>query len=360
MPTREREESAGAFRSWPSSASDASGVSRRQFLGIISLGAVAACQEEHEEGIDLGSILDRFPSLEAPKPPSLHEQWPRMKERIIRKHTRGQPEAYDIPDAEQMWLFKNATRRMMEGDLERAKEEFALLGYAITPMEDDGSWAPERKGTPYLVLQEEGLEGEFNAKGWGTFIFSPQAVRPELALQAPHPLFDINTGEISLAVFSIQGAGSLYIPGAHRRASSKKIPGTPKYTLADMSHFEQTMGHAVHQVVTERPGTIVLQVHGYNPDEHKRAKRKEVIISSGNDDARTSQQDRWADRLRKEGFDVAVCGENFRTLCGTDSKQKNFSLPGDFIHLELSPAIRNNRKNPETREKWKRLAQALD
>ena len=100
-----------------------------------------------------------------------------------------------------------------------------------------------------------------------------QSTARALIVEAPHPVFDTDTDEEALRIFTDLPARALVISGTHRCASSAASPcdgqtsactgSSQSYPVSDMAHVTSSAFQAAHQALAAAlPSAWVLNVHG--------------------------------------------------------------------------------------------------
>ncbi len=200
-------------------------------------------------------------------------------------------------------------------------------------------------------------------RGWGTFIINPN-FRREIAVEIPHPRFDVNTHREGTDVFRETEAHFLLMSGTHRCANNEEslCSGTSSacegsgqpYKISDMAHYEKAVFQLFHEIVTSRfPGLYSINLHG-----NSRSNCEDFFLSSGVGSIATSiLLDIKSDLLTSGGVTAAVTGDGTSTcpLVGSTNVQGRYtngssdpctqvaaSPNGFFIHIEQSRNVRDN------------------
>jgi hypothetical protein len=125
--------------------------------------------------------------------------------------------------------------------------------------------------------------GSFN-KGWGIFVFSPSASRPQIVVEAPHPNDDHLSPFIAVDFFCEADAGLLMINGAGRELAWSGANYTNGASLSDPSRncrlpfalaHDMAVAHWRAQFMQE----CVLQIHSYDDLSHRDL--KSCVVSGG-------------------------------------------------------------------------------
>jgi len=182
------------------------------------------------------------------------------------------------------------------------------------------------------VLIDVGTDG-----ARGLYIFAASA-RPSLFVEVPHPVSDRETERLGGLVFQRATASGLFVAGALRSAADGR---------ADVAHERTSIFEAVQDGATTSPATdtgrapLVVQVHGYADDS---LEGFDAVVSTGN--TRSSAASVAAgEGLTAAGFRTclawsASCGdlEAFTNVQGQAARNRGV----DFVHVELSHAVRND------------------
>ncbi|MCR6482931.1 hypothetical protein M8542_08875 [Amycolatopsis sp. OK19-0408] len=185
-------------------------------------------------------------------------------------------------------------------------------------------------GRPYTIAVDvPGTE-----RAWGLYVIDRSA-RPSLAVEVPHPAFDLRTELFGVDLFRRVPGSVLLVAGAHRKAGD----GT-----ADVAHEPGSVFHAVAAELAGR-GLAQVQLHGFH-DEN--LPTTDIVLSSGVAPPGTAAP-RTAARLTAAGF--AVCrawAQRCGDLEGTTNAQGATAAADNsvFLHVELSRTVRDS---PERR-----------
>ncbi|WP_329056293.1 hypothetical protein OG738_22180 [Amycolatopsis sp. NBC_01488] len=206
----------------------------------------------------------------------------------------------------------------------RSTPELAKLGFSVRDGVDPAT------GRPYTIaVNEPGTE-----RAWGMYVLDRSAP-PSLAVEVPHPAFDLRTELFGVDLFRRTPGAVLLVAGAHRKADGTK---------ADVAHQEDSVFHVMATALAGR-GLAQVQLHGFH-DENLPS--TDLVLSSGatvaGDPAR-----RAATHLTADGF--AVCRaweERCGALEGTTNVQGKLAAADDtvFLHVEMSRTVR---ESPERR-----------
>ncbi len=217
-------------------------------------------------------------------------------------------------------------------------------------------------GQELLVLQET------ERRGAGAWLARVGAAPGPLAVQAPHPYYDTDTGRIGLAMWLESGgleggvAGGLFATSTLQRytdASGERVrrdnsPADPCHNPAHLLHLGTLAAAAA------LPELRVVQLHGFGGDDVPEGTA--AVVSGGRKDSATAWAAAAAGRL-----DVMLGGGVVRlypdqaSVLGATTNVQGIALRqrgGDrFLHIEMSKALRERlRAEAELR---RLLAQAI-
>ncbi len=206
----------------------------------------------------------------------------------------------------------------------RGTADLRKLGFSVRDGVDPAT------GRPYtIVVNEPGTE-----RAWGMYVIDRSAP-PSLAVEVPHPAFDLRTELFGVDLFRRTPGVVLLVAGAHRKADDSK---------ADVAHEENSMFHVLASALAGR-GLAQVQLHGFH-DENLPS--TDIVLSSGATMTGSAPR-RAASRLTADGF--AVCRaweEQCKGLEGTTNVQGRMAASDDtvFLHVEMSRSVR---ESPEQR-----------
>ena len=145
---------------------------------------------------------------------------------------------YQPPPDTTLVIWANSMENIILGDISSANLQASNFGYKVINFIDTTEIADHS----YIIMEKTSTTTNY----WGIFIFNPAALRQKLIIQAPHPLYDSNTGKQSLIIFKMSGARALFISGTHRCNSSvfttcsgttTACSGTSQsYRISDQAH----------------------------------------------------------------------------------------------------------------------------
>lgn len=287
----------------------------------------------------------------------------------------GDLRKYVAPSAGQFAEWSTAVSFILQGQYHEADSSASLVGYDVVVFTDNTTMPSHE----YVVLEE--LSG--NGRYWGVYVFNPQPLRPDLAIQSPHPLNDNNTGRQSIRMFKNNGAGAFFISGAHRCNNSQYSPcsgttttcsaGAEPYRISDQPHNADGTFQATTQVLASFfPEMVFVQVHGFA----KQTGDPDLIMSYGTTVAPTGEDKlvqlannfiledatltykaahlvdttSWVPRL----FATQNTQGRFLNGVADPCSQYASTSSGRFIHVEQAyPKLRDNSTN------WNKFSNAL-
>jgi hypothetical protein len=171
-----------------------------------------------------------------------------------------------------------------------------------------------------------------------------------LVIEAPHPLFDLDTELQATAVFTSSASRALLVAGAHRctDVDASACSGTTNacttdlepYRISDAAHEDALPFDAVHQLLSDGDATLLfLQLHG-NAEPCPTALVSDC--SGAWNDAGAAAT--LAGALVAGGVAVGQCGAGYPTatcdLCGTDNVQARYTAGSGAACTQLSSSSR--------------------
>ena len=215
---------------------------------------------------------------------------------------------------------------------------------------------------------------------WGIFIFNINAARQKLIIQAPHPLYDSNTGKESLIIFKTTGARALFVSGTHRCNSPvfTSCSGTTtacsstsqSYRISDQAHVVKGTFQKTTEVLSQLiDSMIVIQPHGFA----KLSGDPDLIMSNGTQltpngvDYLSLLKDNLLNLDNSLTFKIAHVDLSWTRLIATTNTQGRLingsvnpcnlnppSTTGRFLHVEQAYAkLRDSKTN------WNKFASAI-
>lgn len=228
----------------------------------------------------------------------------------------------------------------------------------------------------YVLLEDSTSGGPY----WGVYVFDPEPLRPNLAIQSPHPLNDTNTGRQGIRMFKNLGAAAFFISGAHRcnnpqyslcsGTTTSCSSGDEPYRISDQPHNANGTFQATTQVLSSFASQMCfVQVHGFG----KLIGDPDLIMSYGTSAAPSGEdklvqlRDNFAFEDATLTFKVAHVDIGWTRLIATQNTQGRFlngvadpcaqyasSSSGRFIHVEQAYA-----KLRDTQANWNKFSNAL-
>lgn len=268
-----------------------------------------------------------------------------VKERLPRASSEG----FVQPSAAEREAFTAAIFTALNGGL--PVNALEALNYEAFLL-NDRSFAQS-----YLLV----VEKQNNRRGLGTYIFNLRP-RRNIALEVPHPLFDLNTPEQATMIFQEIGARALFISGTHRCANAALSPCSAagssacneQTRVSDAAHFTQNFFQAAHQATLNlRAPPVAMSIHGNAVDG-----LPDVVLSDGTRRslAESALVNRLRAALRAKGASAGSCNlaaDGVAQLCGLTNVQGRLSngssdacaanatsSTGLFLHIEQHINIR--------------------
>jgi len=199
---------------------------------------------------------------------------------------------------------------------------------------------------------------------YGTYAAPRVVPTPSRALvvEAPHPLFDLDTELQATAVFVQSASRDLLVAGAHRctDVDASACSGTTNacddvlqpYRVSDAAHEDALPFQAVHALLSDGDATLLfLQLHG-NGEPCPTA----LVSDCSGDWNDAGAAATLAGALTARGIGIGQCGAGYPTatcdLCGTDNVQARYTAGspeactqlgahyGRFVHVEQQLSLR--------------------
>lgn len=255
------------------------------------------------------------------------------------RHPHSDPRPYIEPSFALATLHR-ASRHIAGGNVDEAARLAKQVDCEVVRFVD------EETQQDYVLLRED-LNTLSAPRGWGSYLYNPQAKVPAL-VEAPHPLDDSNSAKVATMVFA-EGAKGLLLAGAQR-------------DKADVPDLVDSVFHQVHVAWTEAMGQVaVWQIHGFALEKHPFPRNAKAILSTGGGDVVdeiVELNDRFTDRgLDSYAFNrlqpsndinkwinQGTPGLRFSSLAATKNEQGKHlrSVGGTFVHVELERSVRGN------------------
>ncbi len=253
-----------------------------------------------------------------------------------------------------------------------AASQAQALSYRLVAFTDtsNGNWPAFQE---FRILEKLPASSNY----WGTYILAVSPARPQLVLQAPHPLNDSRTGLQSVYVFRAVGARAFFLSGTHRCNSAVFSPcdgttstcGTSEpYRESDPAHAVTTQFHVATIALEELEQPYVVQLHGFA----KQTTDPHLIMSNSTSltpsvDLLSQIRDALLTADNTLTFKIAHLDPTWTRLTGTTNVQGRLingssapcgssspSNAGRFFHIEQAySGLRDNATG------WQKMASAL-
>nr|MBN2278085.1 hypothetical protein [candidate division Zixibacteria bacterium] len=275
---------------------------------------------------------------------------------------------YAAPSAAQETTWRGIIQDILDGDYVSAHSGAGTLDYRVVEFTDVSS------KVFYILERTPSATSNF----WGTFVFNPEPRRPNLVIQCPHPVQNLNTGNQGFRVFTVANALAFFVAGTHKCNTTTFSPcsGTStscsvdpeSYRSCDQAHIVNgTFQFTTEELLDYDSELIFIQPHGYTPETGE----PDIVISNGTkfypavdylpdlrdnlyniDNSLTfkiAHIDDW-------GNDIGQTNVQGRLInnTGDPCADNATSTTGQFIHLEQKYAgLRDTENN------WYKLANAI-
>ena len=262
---------------------------------------------------------------------------------------RQQSEGFTVPTEAEMKQWHTLVDTLVSGDTTAARSliDANFSSYALVEFIDTET------DQSYLLLQETPSV----KTGWGTVALNLDPER-NLAVEVPHPTYDLNTYAEGADVFQETGARVFIMAGTARcanRAESRCDGQTTVcdnvYHVSDMAHVVTSPYQVTHEVVTDAfPNMVALSLHGNGNSDCE-----SVFLSSGvQEDTRPVVKD-LRKALVERGVNATDPGTSSCPLVGSTNVQGRYtngsprpctqaasSATGSFIHIEQQRSFRSS------------------
>jgi len=260
---------------------------------------------------------------------------------------RRNSEAFAVPTAEEHAQWRTLLAALIDTDTTAARAliDASFPSYALIRFTDT---ATDRR---YWLLQEVPTV----ETGWGTVVIDSSPVR-DLAVEVPHPYYDINTYAQGIDLFLETGARAFLMAGASRCAN-RELSGCDgettvcngDYPVSDVAHAVRTPFQKAHEALTDAfPDMVALNLHGNGLSDCET-----VFLSSGVWDDTTDSVIALRDALRDRDVEAADPMSSSCPLVGGTNVQGRYTngapspctqaaaaATGQFVHLEQQPFFR--------------------
>jgi len=186
--------------------------------------------------------------------------------------------AYQLPSADLLDTWTQTIAAIQERERDRADSLAHLLEYELIDVLDT-----LREQTYWILKRQDDSEHH-----WGIYVFNLSPLRKNVFLQAPHAVFDQNTGVQAAFVFRETGAAYLALNGTHRCNSFSATScsgrtsvcgdGSAPYRISDLAHEVNSLFHrATADLEAAVSNLYVIQLHGFG----RRSTDPFVMLSNG-------------------------------------------------------------------------------
>jgi hypothetical protein len=260
-------------------------------------------------------------------------------------------EGFTLPTPSELDAWNALIGHILDGDIQAARSviEQQVTSYVLIRFHDTVT------DQPYWLLRETSpIE-----RGWGAVVVNPTPDR-DLAVEVPHPVFDLDTHTQGADLFRFTGARVLVLAGTHRCANSASsgCDGQTSvcgefgpYRVSDMAHFVEAPFQEVHRLLAERfSGLKTLNLHG-NGD----SSCETVFLSDGVENTAPPLVDNLRSALVDRGVEAGTPETSTCPLEGTTNVQGRYTngspspcttpaseTVGTFVHVEQRRGFRGD------------------
>lgn len=257
---------------------------------------------------------------------------------------------YFVPTSSDLYHWNTMLTNVLNNEIESANTLASTYNYQITSFIDTTISANNR----FYILEEKKPQSMY----WGTYVISIDPLRDKLVIQAPHPLYDINTGLQTIYCFKRLIPRALFISGAHRcnhsensacSGSTSACGSSGPYKVSDNAHNTNSIFQESTQVLFETyTNSVFVQLHGFG----KGTNDPDLIMSNGTRMTPTVDYISLIERELSEidptlTFEIAHINQDWSRLIAftntqgrlinnsTDACYQNATISeGRFVHIE--------------------------
>jgi hypothetical protein len=185
---------------------------------------------------------------------------------------------YSEPSASDLVIWEECINALLNADLTTARTKADLVDYKIVTYTDTGSVGK----TVHILERTAG-----STNHWGTYVFD-DSLETDVVIQAPHAIFDFNTGKQAIYCFRNLQVAFLFLNGTHRcnHSQTSTCSGTTAvcggasmpFRISDLAHTVNSAWQKATEIVYDRlDESIFVQLHGFT----KLPSDPYVILSNG-------------------------------------------------------------------------------
>ncbi|MCD6090526.1 MAG: T9SS type A sorting domain-containing protein, partial [Bacteroidales bacterium] len=275
-----------------------------------------------------------------------------------------------IPTSSDLNNWNTMLTNILNNEIESANNLSSTYNYQITIFLDTTLSANNR----FYILEEKKPQSKY----WGTYVISIDPLREKLVIQAPHPIYDINTGLQAIYCFKRLIPRALFISGTHRcnHSQNSECSGSTSacgtlgpYKVSDNAHNTNSIFQESTQVLFDTyDNSVFVQLHGFG----KRTNDPYLIMSNG---TRVTPTVDYISLIEQELFKIdptltfklAHINQDWSRLIAFTNTQGRFinnstdacyqnatNSEGRFVHIEQEKS-----KLREDTEGWNKMYLAL-
>ena len=172
---------------------------------------------------------------------------------------------YQVPTDAQLNSWGNLMNAIFDGNIESANGFAALLNYQIIDFLDTTLTSNNR----FYVIKEKSSQIHY----WGIYVINTNPLRSSLVIQAPHPVYDLYTGNQAVFCFKRMLPKAVFISGTHRCNNSEysECSGTTTacgsnapYRVSDNAHNANSIFQKSTELFFKKfNNTVFVQLHGF-------------------------------------------------------------------------------------------------
>lgn len=237
---------------------------------------------------------------------------------------------YDVPTTGQAATMAGAFGKIMSGDFDGAATDVNPLGYDVVLFTDTAT------SRQHAFMRERTTAARY----WGFYVWSRDAGRTELVVEAPHPKADLNTHTEAGALFNKDNAKALLIATTHRNSlATTDVDGDRVSDVANAA--PPNVYTSVHATVAVA-GSTVVQLHGYADATDTNF---DIIVSEGQSSPSARTQAIAQDLRDVVGVRVGVYNGVVGTALGATGNEQGAQSRAAgvyWLHVEQNSTVRSS------------------
>lgn len=240
-------------------------------------------------------------------------------------------EAYDVPTSGQAATLAGAFGKLMTGDFAGAATDVNPLGYDVVLLSDTVT------GRSHALLRERIPSTRY----WGLYVWSRDAAKTAMVVEAPHTKADANTHTEAQSLFDKANAKAFIMATAHRNSNAAlDVDGD---RVSDQANADGVVNpfQEVHKVAATT-GSTVVQIHGYADATEP---NYDVIVSEGQSSPTQRTQSVAQTMRNSTGLRIGVYNGTVGAGLGATGNVQGIQSRAAgiyWVHVEQNNTVRTN------------------